>query len=343
MKVLHLVAIGGRGGTGASVVNLSLALADAGCRVWVACFPKSHVRARLEKSGRVGVITHLSMSSSANPWKMFGDLFRLVVFVKREKVDVVNSHSSPDSRLAMLLKLVMPQVKFVRTRHVPVPIKSKLQCKVVDGMVAVSFAVKRRLGFACAEKALVVYDAFRGDAKGTGNKGTFIIRNISRYARVKGLVFFAEALNRLKSILSFKADIVGRGNSEDNPVYRSLKKYSEVVQLKGYVEEINDLYGADVVCLTSVGSEGSSRVAIEAVHFGVPVVCHDVGALYEIVRSGKTGFVVVPGDVEALKDKVLFLWRYPVVRRRFAVNASRLRELFSTDRLVEQYLRIYKS
>jgi glycosyltransferase involved in cell wall biosynthesis len=47
-------------------------------------------------------------------------------------------------------------------------------------------------------------------------------------------------------------------------------------------------------------SEGFSMSILEALSMGKPVVCTPVGAMKEIIHDGENGFLVAPGDIEAL-------------------------------------------
>lgn len=63
------------------------------------------------------------------------------------------------------------------------------------------------------------------------------------------------------------------------------------------------LAAADVVVLSS-RTEGMPGVLVEAGLSGVAAVATDVGGVREIVRDGETGFVVPPGDVPALAERL---------------------------------------
>jgi glycosyltransferase involved in cell wall biosynthesis len=54
-------------------------------------------------------------------------------------------------------------------------------------------------------------------------------------------------------------------------------------------------------------SELFGLTVIEAMASGTPVVCSDIGGLPEIVTDGQTGFLVPPGDVDALRDGIAVL------------------------------------
>jgi len=57
--------------------------------------------------------------------------------------------------------------------------------------------------------------------------------------------------------------------------------------------------------------EGFPNVILEAMDRGLAVVATDVGAVREIVAHGETGYVVPPGDPEALALRIRELWNDP--------------------------------
>lgn len=77
------------------------------------------------------------------------------------------------------------------------------------------------------------------------------------------------------------------------------------------------LYGRHVAI-----SELLGLVVLEAMASGTPVVCSSVGGLPEIVRQGETGFLVQPGNVEELRERLAQLLGDRVLARRMG-NAAR--------------------
>ncbi len=341
MRILQLVAIGGRGGTGASVVTLTRVLVQEGHRVWVVCFPKSQVRRALQGTEGVELITDLNMSPGISPIKSAKDIIKLARLIKREKIEVIHAHSSPDARLATAMKLLFPRITFIRSRHVPLPVKDRIQAHLSDAAVASSFCVKRRLGVRFAEKARVIYDAYvEGAAAKKGSQHPRVI-NISRFARVKGLHLFVEALCELRKRVAFRAKIVGRTTDKSvKEKMELLKKRFNMHELElcGFTSSREELYQkGSIICLTSVSSEGSSRVAIEASHFGIPVVAHNLCSIGEMVRDKKTGFTTNVGNYREMAARVLTLMTTPKLYKRLSVNSKGLSTRFSKERLLSSY------
>jgi colanic acid/amylovoran biosynthesis glycosyltransferase len=51
-------------------------------------------------------------------------------------------------------------------------------------------------------------------------------------------------------------------------------------------------------------SEGFPNAVLEAYERGVPAVAADVGGIHEVVRQGETGFLIPPGDPDALARRI---------------------------------------
>lgn len=83
---------------------------------------------------------------------------------------------------------------------------------------------------------------------------------------------------------------------------------------------------------------------MEALASGLPVITTAVGALAEMVQDGVTGFVVPPGDANALAEATLRLVRDPQLRSDMCVAARRTAEQkFSASTNYAQVLQVCKT
>ncbi|MGE3276412.1 MAG: glycosyltransferase [Vicinamibacterales bacterium] len=97
--------------------------------------------------------------------------------------------------------------------------------------------------------------------------------------------------------------------------------------------------GLDVFVLPS-RIEGFANVLLEAALIGVPVVATDVGAAREIV--GAAGDLVPVRDALRLAERIeAVLSDLPTARTRAAARCRRVRQDFTTDRMVENWLSLY--
>jgi len=94
-------------------------------------------------------------------------------------------------------------------------------------------------------------------------------------------------------------------------------------QLKAYYSR------ADVYVMPSL-QEGFGIVFLEAMAFGKPVIASEHGGAPEIVQDGVTGFLVKPGDLEALTAHLIQLLQDPALRARMgAAGRQRVGENFT--------------
>ena len=101
---------------------------------------------------------------------------------------------------------------------------------------------------------------------------------------------------------------------------------------------------AEIVVVPSVWPEPLSRVLLEAMRLGRPVVATRVGGTPEAVADGVTGVLVERGDAEALARAIAGLLLDPA-RRAAMGEAGRARaaEFFREDRIVDALLEAYQA
>lgn len=103
----------------------------------------------------------------------------------------------------------------------------------------------------------------------------------------------------------------------------------------------NVLADVDVVALTS-RNEGTPVSLIEAAAAGRPVVATAVGGTASVVRDGVTGFLVQPGEPEAIAAALERLLRDPTLAATFGRSARHhVRERFSHHRLLRDVSELY--
>lgn len=92
------------------------------------------------------------------------------------------------------------------------------------------------------------------------------------------------------------------------------------------VEEVaSHLRQAAVFCMPTHHDKFSLAV-IEAMACGLPVVATDFGALPELVPDGEAGFLVTPGDSQALAARLVQLLESPARREKMGARARQIWE-----------------
>ena len=101
------------------------------------------------------------------------------------------------------------------------------------------------------------------------------------------------------------------------------------------------LASLDVSVLIS-GSESLSNVILESMAAGVPVVATNVGGNPELVKDGKTGLLVSPGDENTLVQAMAHLVRDPMARSQYAGRSREFaRTHFHIDEMCHRFEQLY--
>ena len=171
---------------------------------------------------------------------------------------------------------------------------------------------------------------------------------VGRLVRHKGFDLFAKAARRMREA-GVAAEFVAAGRSAEGS-RTALPK----AELRALVEEggialetdVADVAGflarADMVCLPSRG-EGFSRALAEAAASGLPIVTADAPGCRSAVREGESGFLVPPGDLDALVAKLSLLARDAELRRAMGEASRRFAEAGLGEEAVSlRYERAYR-
>ena len=91
----------------------------------------------------------------------------------------------------------------------------------------------------------------------------------------------------------------------------------------GYQDDVAPFYAAFDALVLPSANEGTPVSAIEALAGGRPVVATRVGGVPDVVRDGVDGFLVEPGDVDALADRLGQLAADSALAARWVRRAGR--------------------
>jgi glycosyltransferase involved in cell wall biosynthesis len=98
----------------------------------------------------------------------------------------------------------------------------------------------------------------------------------------------------------------------------------------------------DVFVFPTFFGEGFGLVVLEAMAWGKPIVTTRVISIPEIVADERTGLVVPPRDVDAMRTALLRLLHEPALAARLGAAARReVEQRFGLDRMLEETARVY--
>jgi glycosyltransferase involved in cell wall biosynthesis len=174
-----------------------------------------------------------------------------------------------------------------------------------------------------------------------------------RLTRWKGQRLAIAALARLKArgvddvVLLLAGDSQGRLNylAELEAAIRTLGMDSQV-RIVGHCADMPAAYMiGDVALAPSLEPEAFGRTAVEPQAMGLPVIAADHGATRETIVPGETGWLVAPGDVEALTNAFAEVVAAGPERRAAmgAAAQARARSLYSVEAMTSATLNVYRA
>lgn len=190
---------------------------------------------------------------------------------------------------------------------------------------------------------LINREALRHDLGLSG----FVVAFAGRKARIKGYLDLLDALQRLRSD-GVDARLLVTGDSSPEEAaevarrVRDLGLESCLLDLGLRDDHLRFLAAADAFALPSY-AEGMPMGVVEAMAAGLPIVATGAGGLPEILTEGVEGFLVSPGDVNALADRLGRLARDPALRAFMGSKAAARSESFDEAVMVSAYLDLYSN
>lgn len=138
--------------------------------------------------------------------------------------------------------------------------------------------------------------------------------------------------------------LFGQGPLQDRVAERIRQAgWQDQVLLPGYRDDLAESLPCLDVLVHPATREGLGIILLQAAAARVPVVATAVGGIPEVVEHGETGFLIPPGDFQALAERTVFLLDHPEEARRLGERARRRVESeFSVDRMVEGNLAVYR-
>jgi glycosyltransferase involved in cell wall biosynthesis len=145
-----------------------------------------------------------------------------------------------------------------------------------------------------------------------------------------------------------KLDVRIAGDGEVDEVRSRVAELglSDNVDVLGWVggKERTALLREGTIFVLPSYNEGLPMSVLEAMAHGVPVVATRVGGIPEAVRDGVEGFLIEPGDVRALRDRLSELLDSPELSASFgAAGRARVRAVFDVAVVGQEMKRLYES
>lgn len=352
-KVLHLVRALGIGGMEKVILDLTKGLRERDVISYLGCLIDAGVWAGKSKVDGIWV-------GNLGKRKNIAVLFDLCRYLKREKISLIHSHNSHPHMYGVAASLLtgIPLVHTKHGRNWPDNPRWVLLSRCLSfftkKIAAVSGDIKKivtgieKVPARKVETVLNGVDLSRFPEKDCSMRSSdgFTIGSIGRFSPEKNYELLVRAFaGFLKKRPDSMLILVGDGpcGEQIRSVVKECGLPADKYLLPGEQDDVRSwLEKMDVFCLSS-DQEGTSITLLEAGAAGLVSVVTDVGGNSEVVVDGDTGIVVPSGNCAALTSAFEKLAEDAGSREKMGEHArKRIQDLYSVDRMVEQYVKIYK-
>lgn len=358
LTILHVNTEPNWRGGEAQTLMLARGLAERGHRNLVALRRGGALEKAVERAGLVAV--PLPMRGEFDPASVFG----IGRVLREEKVDALHYHTSHAVSLGTFATLIAGRRPAVLTRRVSFSLRRNPLARFkysyrIDHLIAVADGVRWVMiaeGIAPDQISVIhsgidlarfgkARDRRRVKDEFGIEEDAFLIGSVGHLAEHKGQSTLLEALATLAGPMpGLRLLMIGEG-SERAALEAAAKQgpLAGRVVFSGFREDIPQLMSSlDLFVLASISGEGSPAVIKEAMASGVPIVATDLDGVREIVEDGKEAILVLPDDPERLANAIRDVAGDPVLRASITRAARERVEEFSSDRMVERTLEVYR-
>jgi glycosyltransferase involved in cell wall biosynthesis len=351
--VLHTESSPGLGGQEVRTLTEARWTGERGWRVLVAGQPGGRFVERAREAGLETLAVRMR-----GAWDLPA-VYRLARIIRRERVDIVHTHSSVDGWIGGLAARATA-VPVVRTRHVSIRIRRRLNPVyrwLADRVITSGEAIRKlvieagvRPERAVAIPAGVDLAEFSGTADGEAMRERLglsrpVIGSVAMFRGSKGHAPLLDAFatvhaRRPSARLLLVGDGIRRAWVEGLAKERGL---GDAVCFTGFRSDVPDLLRAmDCFVLASTRTEGVPQSLLQAFAAGVPAVGSAIGGIPEVIADGETGTLVEPDDPGALAVAIEAILANPAAAATRARAARKLvEERYSHVAAVSRLLALY--
>lgn len=181
-----------------------------------------------------------------------------------------------------------------------------------------------------------------GDTVPATQRGSYFLY-FGRLERIKGIYTLLDAVEHLPDTPLL---VVGHGSERDRVAAEIERRNMGHVKLLGFKTgtELHELIRGSLCTITpSEWFETFGLTLVESFVHGRPVVSSRIGGMTEVVTDGVDGWLVPPGDVGALRDRLAWMKDHPDAAIEMGQQGRRkVERQFSPEKHYQSIMEIYK-
>lgn len=368
MKILHFISGGDTGGAKTHVLTLIRRLIEIDIEVELMCIMEGVFT---KEAKRRGIPVKIIPQKKRYDITVISKICR---YINKGNYDLVHCHGARANYISMFIKRKI-NIPIITTLHSDY----KLDFKDTWYKQAV-FAPVNSLALRCFKYVLTVTEAFKKMLieRGFDENRLFVVYNgidfdyvpdmvekeeffsrfgidyddtkiyvgiAARLYAVKGISTFIDAaemvVNKNKNIVFI---IAGDGSGYEK--YETMiknKSLTDKIYMLGHVNDIDSFYNAiDINTLTSL-SESFPYALLEGARMKKATISTDVGGINEMIKDGKTGYLVKTMDTKGLCEKILLLSENTELRKKLGESFyNDTKNKFSDKKMALTHKQIYE-
>lgn len=324
MKILHINSEKSWRGGEQQMANLMHQLSKHKVENIICCKTNSEFSAYAKKN-------NISFCETKFKGLKIKDALNIKRFVKKEKIDLIHTHSANAHTAAFYAAIFGMKTPIVVSKRTDFPVKTqwKFDHHAISKILCVSQKIAQitKSGMENKEKVFTVHSGINPerfnieqiDLKKEFNITKPLIGNCSAIAPHKDYFTFAQVA---KLMPEAQFIIMGDGPMEDEiKAYVKEQKIENII-FTGFLTDINKkLKSLDLFLMTST-TEGLGTSLLDAMLCEVPIVATRVGGIPEIVIHDKTGLSSKAKDVRDLAKNCKKILEDDELRARLVRNAK---------------------
>ena len=290
-------------------------------------------------------------------------IVELALWMRRKRIDIVNTHSSNDGWCAGLAARLAGRV-LIRSRHIEVDYPNRFWSgiayrtlphhllttsqRIADRMTAELRIPRERV--TCIATGIDL-KRFHPANTGTVRKELNLAPDVPLVGMISVLrswkghgTFLEAAAALLKMGWPIHFVIAGDGPGRDELTQKIAQEpWRDRVTLLGHRHDVENVLGSlDVLALPSFAHEGIPQIILQAQAMAKAVVATTIGGIPEVIEDGVTGLLIEPRDATALAAKISVLLNDPAWRERIGTAARQSVEArHSLDGMGSRLLDLY--
>jgi glycosyltransferase involved in cell wall biosynthesis len=231
---------------------------------------------------------------------------------------IVESHGDFETTMLLNRRVLFPEIQRFVVRRM-----AQMALRHSEVLRAVSHETRRQLEELAPGKTIFEFMAWTDieaflSVRAQEPPGRREVIYAGNLAPLKGVHLLIEAFSLVRpNFANLRLRLVG---DSVNPAYaEKLRRMTTAAGLEKWVvfedavsqRELAKRFSLAAVLVLPSLSEALGRVVLEAMAVGIPVIGSSVGGIPELIADGETGFLVKPGDVPALAERLAWVLDHP--------------------------------